>query len=174
MVKNSIILLVAGGMLMLAGCMEMNPAFDPSLKTSQIEQKPDPTAVKRFQETNPNNPTAAESAIELSNKYAALTEEAGQLKMDKQNLLIENKQLAKQLTNIQTELNQAKKELAEANDLLIEMRIELNNWKADVLGFRDEMRKADKVQLETLVKILKVLGGEVDGNLSSELSSQGN
>jgi hypothetical protein len=41
------------------------------------------------------------------------------------------------------------------------MRIELNNWKTSILGFRDEMRQADIAQLETLLKILKILGGEV-------------
>ena len=64
------------------------------------------------------------------------------------------------------ELEQAKKELAEANDLLIEMRIELNNWKSNIIGFRDEMRDADKYQLEALLKILKVLGGEVNTDKS--------
>jgi len=37
----------------------------------------------------------------------------------------------------------------------------LNNWKTDILGFRDEMRDAETAQLEALLKILKVLGGEV-------------
>ena len=41
------------------------------------------------------------------------------------------------------------------------MRIELNNWKIDILGFRDEIRDAETAQLEALLKILKVLGGEV-------------
>ncbi|MFB0524723.1 MAG: hypothetical protein ACETVZ_04235, partial [Phycisphaerae bacterium] len=41
------------------------------------------------------------------------------------------------------------------------MRIELNNWKANVLGFRDERREAEIAQLEALLKILKILGGEV-------------
>jgi hypothetical protein len=51
--------------------------------------------------------------------------------------------------------------LSEANGLLIEMRVELNNWKSDILGFRDEMRNAETAQLETLLRILKVLGGQV-------------
>jgi hypothetical protein len=58
-------------------------------------------------------------------------------------------------------LQQAHKELAEANSLLIDMRVELNNWKADILGFRNEMRNAETAQLETLLRILKVLGGQV-------------
>jgi hypothetical protein len=41
------------------------------------------------------------------------------------------------------------------------MRIELNEWKTNILGFRDEMRNADKAQLQALMKILEALGGEV-------------
>ena len=41
------------------------------------------------------------------------------------------------------------------------MRIELNNWKTDVLGFREEMRDAEIEQLRALLKILEILGGEV-------------
>ncbi len=44
---------------------------------------------------------------------------------------------------------------------MIEMRIELNNWRTDILGFRDEMRDADTTQLQALLRILKILGGEV-------------
>jgi len=116
---------------------------------------------KRFRESAPQGPTAVESAIELSEKYAELSERAAVLRQKNRDLIAENHRLKTQLTSRQAELNQAQKELAEANDLLIEMRIELNNWKTDILGFRDEMRYAEKAQLETLLKILKILGGEV-------------
>ena len=69
--------------------------------------------------------------------------------------------LFRSLVTLEPKLQQTQKELAEANDLLIEMRIELNNWKTDILGFRAEMRDAEKTQLEALLKILNVLGGEV-------------
>ncbi len=38
--------------------------------------------------------------------------------------------------------------------------LSLNNWKNDVLGFREEMRSAQTAQLQALMKILKALGGE--------------
>ena len=66
-----------------------------------------------------------------------------------------------QVASLDGQLQQTQKELAEANGLLIEMRIELNNWKADILGFREEMRNAETAQLETLLRILKILGGQV-------------
>ncbi|GAH66756.1 unnamed protein product [marine sediment metagenome] len=116
---------------------------------------------KRFRESAPQGPTAVESAIELSEKYAKLSEQAVMLQQKNRDLIAENHRLKTQLTSCQAELNQTQKELTEANDFLIEMRIELNNWKTDILGFRDEMRDAEKTQLETLLKILKILGGEV-------------
>ncbi len=62
---------------------------------------------------------------------------------------------------VKSQVARLNKELAEANDTLIEMRIELNNWKVDILGFRDEIREADTEQLKALIKILEVLGGEI-------------
>jgi len=130
---------------------------------------------KRFRESAPQGPTAVESAIELSEKYAKLSEQAVVLRQKNRDLIAENHRLKTRLTSCQAELNQTQKELTEANDLLIEMRIELNNWKTDILGFRDEMRDAEKAQLETLLKILKILGGEVKAksgqNESESLSS---
>ena len=84
------------------------------------------------------------------------------LRQNNQNLTIENQQLKEQLFNIQKQLQQTQNELNEANEIMISMRAELNNWKKDVLGFRDEMRNAEKAQIEALLKIMKVLGGDVD------------
>lgn len=104
--------------------------------------------------------SAARSAIELSAKYTKAVEQATVLKAENEKLIEENEQLKNALAPCQTDLTQAQKELAEANDLLIEMRIEMNNWKTNILGFREEMRNAENAQLDALVKILEVLGGQ--------------
>jgi uncharacterized coiled-coil DUF342 family protein len=104
--------------------------------------------------------SAAQSAIELSTKYTKAVEEVAALKAENKKLIEENEQLKNALAPCQTDLTQTQKELAEANDLLIEMRIEMNNWKTNILGFRDEMRNAENAQLDALVKILEVLGGQ--------------
>ena len=57
-------------------------------------------------------------------------------------------------------LETAEKELADANEMLIEMRKELDNWKTNVLSFREESNYIHKEQLKALVKILKLLGAE--------------
>lgn len=117
---------------------------------------------KRFQEPNPKGQTAVDSAIELAKEHAKLSEETATLRQKNQDLIAENRQLKDRVAALEPELTQTKKELTEANDLLIEMRIELNNWKADILGFRNELRDADKAQLEALLKILTALGGEIE------------
>lgn len=136
---------------LVAGC---NSVDQPS--TATTTQPPQ----ERFQQPQ-SGPTAVESAIELSRKYAELAEEMAALQNENQRLAAENQALKDQLSPCRTELQQTQKELAEANDLLVEMRVELNNWKTDVLGFRDEIREANKAQIEALLKIIKVLGGEI-------------
>lgn len=125
------------------------------------EQSTTGSIAKRFEESAPKGPTTLESAIELSEKYANLSKQVAVLQQENQDLISENHHLNEQLTANESQLQQAQKELDEANDLLIETRIELNNWKADILSFRDEMRDADTAQLHALLKILTVLGGEV-------------
>ena len=127
----------------------------------KAKQLPSGSVAKRFHESTTQGPTVVESAIELSEKYASLSEEAAGLRQEKQGLTAKNQQLKDQVGALEAQLQQTQKELTEANDLMIEMRLELNNWKTDILGFREEMRNADTAQLETLLRILKILGGEV-------------
>jgi len=122
----------------------------------------DASVARRFEGTSTQGATELESAIELSGKYASLSDKATALRQEKQELLAENLGLKEQVGALETELKQAKKELTEANDLLREMVIELNNWKSSVMGFREEVRGADKAQLQALLKILRVLGGQVN------------
>ena len=112
-----------------------------------------------------------ETAIQLSEQYARLSEEAAALRQQNQEATALNEELRTQTEILRSQLTQTQKELTQANELLIEMRIELNNWKADILGFRDEMRKAETAQLETLFKILKVLGGQVETEVASDRST---
>jgi septal ring factor EnvC (AmiA/AmiB activator) len=123
---------------------------------------------ERFQESTLQGPTAVESAIELSEKYAKLSEEAAVIRQQNNDLITENRRLEEQVASLEADLLQAQKELTEANSLLREMIVELNNWKADVIGFREEMRSAEKAQLQALLKILQILGGEVDLELGQD------
>jgi chromosome segregation ATPase len=123
---------------------------------------PDQATAKRFQDTPLEGRTAVESAIELSEKYARLSDQSVTLRQDNQRLTTDNENLRQQIAALETKLKQTQKELGEANDLLIEMLTELNNWKSNILGFRGEMRQAAQAQLEALLKVLEILGGQAE------------
>jgi septal ring factor EnvC (AmiA/AmiB activator) len=119
-------------------------------------------AAKRFQDPPGAGRTAAQSALELSEKYAKLSEEAATLRQENQRLAGENEDLRGQIAALDAKLKQTQKELGEANELLLELLNELNNWKGNILGFRSEMREAAQAQLEALLKVLEILGGEAE------------
>jgi len=131
------------------------------LSSPKSEKQQGDSVAKRFQESASQQSTVVASAMELSKKHAILSEEAAVLRQENRDLTARNLQLKDQVVTLEAQLQQTQRELSEANDLLITMRIELNNWKIDILGFRDEIRDAETAQLEALLKILKVLGGEV-------------
>jgi len=163
--------------IMCASCTVERPVeslFAPNQPARTVAKADMPG---RFQEAAVAAPSPVESAMELSAKYAKLAEETAVLKADNLKLAKENRKLKEMLAPCQNNLTQAQKELAEANDLLIEMRVEMNNWKTNILGFRDEMRSAENAQLDALVKILEVLGGQakaetpLDPDMKSAISS---
>ena len=87
--------------------------------------------------------------------------ETEKLRQDNSALKLENADLNRQISELNTELDTARTELTEANEFLQQMHAELGKWKADVLGYRDEMRRAQVAELEALKKILKILGAEL-------------
>ncbi len=131
------------------------------LSSPKSEKQQSDSVAKRFQESASQQSTVVASAMELSKEHAKLSEEAAVLRQEKKDLTARNLQLKDQVVTLEAQLQQTQRELNEANDLLITMHIELNNWKTDILGFRDEIRDAETAQLEALLRILKVLGGEV-------------
>jgi chromosome segregation ATPase len=130
------------------------------------ENAPNPqtggSSAKRFQDTPLEGRTAVESAIELSEKYARLSDQTVALREENKRLTADNEALLQQIAALEAKLKQTQKELGEATELLIEMLTELNTWKSNILGFRGEMRDAAKAQLEALLKVLEILGGEAD------------
>jgi len=152
------------------GCSSGPKPTELAVESVPVERQQDDSIAKRFQEPDTEGPTVVESAMKLSGEYARLTQEAAVLRRQNEDFIAKNRQLSEQVVSVDAQLKQAQKELDEANSLLIEMRVELNNWKTDILGFRNEMRDAETAQLETLLRILKVLGGQV----TSESARAGN
>ncbi|MHC4912375.1 MAG: hypothetical protein ACYTE5_05135 [Planctomycetota bacterium] len=160
--KKNILLMVQSLLVFLmVGCQIPQGPVKIVFPPEPAQGPPSGTASRRFQESAPQGQTAVESAVEMSEKYAELSEQAASMRQENQDLTAQNFHLEEQFDLAQRQLQQTQKELSEANDLLIEMRIELNNWKTDILGFRNEMRDSEKAQLEALFKILNVLGAKV-------------
>jgi septal ring factor EnvC (AmiA/AmiB activator) len=151
--------IILSGLIIFLCCLAAGCSESKGKRTAAVSSGQNNRILSQPQSTN-----AVESAIELSTKYAKLSEEMTVMKEKNRALEADNKQLKDELIPSKAQLAQAQKELSEANDLLVEMRVELNNWKSNILGFRGEMRQADTAQLEALVKILTILGAEPDPN----------
>lgn len=166
--KHAIVFIITAGLILpLTSCGYINGRIttDPYPNDQYVQ---DNAAANRFTESGSEQTTVVESAIEISQKYAAVSEEAIQLKQRNQQLAAENSVLNSKVKKLEQELSQTQKELTEANELLIDMRVELNNWKTNVLGFRDEIRQADSEQLKALIKIIEILGGKIQTQTTSE------
>jgi len=161
--KTILILISLMPIFLLSNCVSVQEPPKVAARPDSTEIQQSASVAKRFQESASQiqNPTVVASAMELSKKHVILSEQTAVLRQQNRELIVQKQQLKDQVVALEAQLRQTQKELTEANDLLITMRIELNNWKVDILGFRDEIRNAETAQLEALFKILKVLGGEV-------------
>jgi len=170
--KNTLFLILfpaLSGLIFFTSCSTPEGPIKVVLPPLGAPEKPlNIAAENRFQQSSLKGPTAVESAIQLSKKYSQLSEEMVILRQEKQDLIAENSLLKDELAMYKAQFQQTQKELTEANDLLIEMRVELNNWKVNVTGFQEEMRKADTAQLEALLKIFELLGGETETELEQD------
>ena len=158
------------GSLFLGGCGFPNertidrPAAEPAEKTPDesmrvIDQTPEKMQ-KRFDSTMQDADDLVQDPVELARSYEELSVKTNALRETNSELTLKNNQLKQQIEILKSEMEQTKKDMAEANDFLGQMHLELNKWKSDVLGFRQEIRQAQQAQLEALGKILRVLGAE--------------
>jgi septal ring factor EnvC (AmiA/AmiB activator) len=104
--------------------------------------------------------SAIESALAWSEKHAKVTEELLKAQQQRQELEEANKKLTVQVTKLQSDADNTQKELSEANQMLVEMRRELDSWKQNVLGFRDEIRESQKAQMDAMRRLMIFLGAE--------------
>lgn len=155
---------------LLSGCTSTQQPEELAVNSAVVDEQQNDAIAKRFQQLDQEGSSVVKSAIKLSSDYSRLNQEAALLRQQNEDLIAKNRQLSEQSISLNAQLRQTQKELAEANGLLIEMRVELNNWKADILGFREEMRNAETTQLETLLRILKVLGGQVTETARTEVT----
>ncbi len=141
------------------GCTEQQAR--PGMRTSNLPAAQTNSVALRFQEGTDHSQTVVQSAVELSEKYSALSEEMVALRQENHALATENAELKLRIEVLEQDLSQCEGELNETNALLLDMLGELNEWKSDVLDYRNEMRDSAKAQMNALLKILSMMGAEV-------------
>ena len=162
---NKLILILTAAVL-LAGCnvVEERIIYESSVPPASAAPlaaaQPNADIIERRFVTSDSQADAVQSAVTWAKMYEQLVEQNAELRDQYNHLFIENTRLGQQLETTQAELERTRKELNESNEFLQEMHAELNKWKADVLGFRQEMRQAQKAQLEALGRVLLILGAE--------------
>jgi chromosome segregation ATPase len=163
-VTKIIIVLFIPATMLLAGCklIEEPIAIDvsPQPQPVLVADHSDESIERRFTDPEDEATDVVQSALMWSQKYEDLSAKAEKLREQNNARFLENTDLKHKLSELQAELDRTKAELGEANAFLQEMQLELTKWKADVLGFRDEMRNAQAAQLEALTKVLRILGAE--------------
>jgi chromosome segregation ATPase len=122
--------------------------------------------------TEPGEDGAVGAALAWSQRHAKLSEELLRVQQAKHELEEVNRKLAAQVAGLQGESQSAQKELAEAHQMLLEMRRDLDQWKSNVLGFREEIRQAQQAQADALRKVLVLLGAEVPASAATQPATQ--
>ena len=117
-----------------------------------------PTAAPARSAPDGEGASAVEKVILWSGKYAEAIEQLRAREATIHELQDANRVLEEKVTRLQNDLNSAQEELRDANEFLVQMRGEIDKWKNDVLGFREEMRQAQSAQMRALVQILRLLG----------------
>jgi hypothetical protein len=170
--SRSMIVAAALGFFLFGGCVQESYR-DASAALPEQAHPPEAVYLQKAvvaRESDPPLPTAIENAIALQDKYARALEDLRREQEQNRSLSDENRKLADATARMQAEVTKTQQELTEANALLIQMRGEIEKWKTDVLGYRDEMRKANQAQIEALGKVLSLLGAEAGGPAAADRS----
>jgi len=113
--------------------------------------------------------TASEAradAIQLGSHAPAITETLNQTLEMLSAARDENARLRDDLAGTESRIAEKDRTIAdlrtqleEGDAKILALEAALDQWKQDVLGFRDEMRKAEEAEIEVLQKILVLLEG---------------
>ncbi len=108
--------------------------------------------------------TRSAPGLQLGGAAPALTETLNQTLKMLSKEQGENERLRQKVSQLEAQLAEKDKTIADLNSQLEgsgsrigELEAALDQWKSDVLGFRDEMRKAEEAEIEVLQKMLTLL-----------------
>lgn len=154
--------------ILLAGCEIFNeptPITSPgALQTDQAQiARTDTTMARRFTEPDQNmdDTDMVGNVLMWSKRHDELLEKNQAVREINNALRQEKMNFERELEQLQLELDRTKKELEEAITFMQDQEAELNKWRTDVLGHREEIRQIHTVQLQALEKIMKLLGAEM-------------
>lgn len=122
------------------GCIDFGGAPKMTTTDQELNHEADylsAAAVRPVEE--PQGQTAVESALVWSEKYSQTVEKLVRLQQENRQLSEQTQEALQENSKLKKDLDQYQKELREANDLLLEMKTELERWQSDVLGFREEI-----------------------------------
>ncbi len=134
----------------------------PPVKVTENAPAAKPAASPSAAPAEAEGETAVDKALMWAQRCQAANEQVSHLQQENQALAQKNQTLQEQVNKARQELDQLNRELADANTMMVDVRKELDRWRASVLGFRQEIREAQQTQLEALAKIMKMLGGEMN------------
>jgi hypothetical protein len=129
----------------------------PAAAAMTVKQD-DASLEQRFSDSGKTD--TAQMVTLWSQRYEELSKQYEFLRKEHVALVEKDNRLQQDSTVMKMELEQTRKELQQSNSLLQDSHVELSKWKADVLGFREEIRQAQTAQLLALSKILRILGAE--------------
>ncbi len=166
MAKTRIAILAALASTALTGCWQMpnhtrpETVTQPPVAATAAEEKPESPVKRAAPELQSD--TLVERVVILSERLQHAHEQVIVLQKDNRELEGRNRNLLGQMAKLQMDLTQTQKELADANDLLLEMRVDLVRWKENVLGFRQEMLASRLLLLKRVEDVIRLLGGVVE------------
>ncbi|MBN2511362.1 MAG: hypothetical protein JXB18_00355 [Sedimentisphaerales bacterium] len=161
--------LLVATVLVLAGCRLAEEQIIPlTAPQPEVPQEPAPLTVqqdaasleRRFTSPSDSQLDPVQTITLWAQRYEESSRQNEQLRENSSKLVLENARLMQDNEKLKLELAQCRKDMEQSNALLEQAHVELSKWKADVLGFREEIRQAQTAQLSALTKILRVLGAE--------------
>ena len=137
-----------------AASVAATPAAEPRYNASPPHVNP-PVVVREEQ-----SESAVETALAWAQKHMEVSAKLTASEKENRALAEKNQALQQQLDSSKGLLTAAQRELNEANTMLKDLETRLAKWQENVLGYRQEMRDAQKAQMEGLARVIKLLGGE--------------
>ncbi|MCE5326292.1 MAG: hypothetical protein LLG01_07730 [Planctomycetaceae bacterium] len=121
-------------------------------------------------ESGAGGESAVDTALAWAKKYAEAQMRVATLEQENRTLSDRNRVVTTQLDTAKGQLTTAQRELAEANAMMKDLEARLAKWQESVLGYRQEMREAQKAQMDAMVKVIRLLGGEAPATQSAPRS----